>query len=285
MAIPPCNNSLNSDWYFTEEEFYNSEDEALLFPLIREESASDGFFSEEEFCIGQDEDFFSLVTGKQMVQCQEEKLVVDNDEDSEESLDGESFEWNGISESKDTVLSEDFFMPWILNLHHTQMGKKEMNCAQGAIYYISQYDGGQLAKEVGERYFALESSVGNSEGARYALYQEFSFFLGLDQAEGPFDLDKVDTVWESGVVQPGSVISFGNNSARLHVVVVTKSKKVRSLWESPVDDTQDPFGKYPYKLVFDQVQEFVKRLSSEEAKRQKVERVFFVSNRFCPLFD
>ncbi len=203
--------------------------------------------------------------------------------DSEESLDGDSFDWDTMRLGENDT---DDFLPWLLDPDYEPAEKRRMNCAQGVIVYIDQFDGGQLAEEVREHYFHLKRTTGDSDKARYVLYTNLSPFLGLDEAEGPFDLNKVDEVWQSTIVRPGSVISFGNNSDNVHVAIVTKRKQeMRSLWVSPIDDTQAPFGKYPYTVVFDDVQSFLVEQTDEKRAELGASDVFYVSNRFCPIFE
>ncbi len=204
----------------------------------------------------------------------------------EESLDGESFSWTQIRRNDEgMVSSQDDFIPWLLDPDYAPMGTMQMNCLQGVIHYISQYDGGALAKEIRTKYFKLKYRVMDREVARTALYASLPLFLGLDTAYGPFELDKVDDVWKTAIIEPGSVISFGNDRGNLHVAIVTKSKKIRSLWQNPEDRTKSSFGKYHYKKIFNQVQSSIKNRSPEARKQAGATEVFYVSQFFCSLFE
>ncbi len=213
-----------------------------------------------------------------------EELENGEGSDSEESLDGESFSWTGITLQRGLITSQDDFMPWLLDPNYAQVGPMKMNCLQGVIHYISQYDGGLLAEKIRTKYSKLKKRHIH-EVAKTALYKRLFVFVGLEKADGPFRMDKVDAIWKTAMIQPGSVISFGDDRGNVHVAIVTKSKKIRSLYLNLEDGTKRSFGKYHYKKVFDEIQYIIKSFSPEEKKREGIAEVFYVSHSFCSLFE
>lgn len=203
--------------------------------------------------------------------------------DTEESIDEDDFEWGQLFQ--DGVV-RDGFLPWLLDPDYEPATPMRMNCAQGAIVYIDRFDGGVLAQELRDKFYRLKRITDSVDKTIEELYKDFSPYLGLDKAQGPFALSKVDEIWQSQIVKPGSVISFGNKSDNVHIAVVTKDKnKMRSLWVHPQDSTRAPFGKYPYKVVFNDAVSFLAECSDEKKKELKASEVFYVSNRFCHFFN
>lgn len=218
--------------------------------------------------------------------CSEEESAGEPETDSEDSLGGAEFDWVVVEfDAKEgKIVSADNFMAWLGNpSYKNSKGSLEMNCMQGVVYYIHQHDGGNLVEKIRARYCEIKRQERDPARARYRLDLEFSSFLGLDQAEGPFDIDKVDEVWKNNQMPPGSVISFGTRTDEIHVVVVTKKRKIRSLWVHPFQDGKAPFGKYDYQLVFDQIKTgYFDKVTQKELEELNASPVFYVSTRFCP---
>ena len=228
----------------------------------------------------------------------DEALLMEKDEESlkaidEEEISAEDFEW-----TQDQTLEEedskdrDHFMSWLLEKDFAPKVKLRMNCSQGVVYYISLYD--QSLKEKIKFIYSIDLKETQCEKkAVKKLYLKLPLLLGFsdpDDEVGPFPLKDFNTLWNSNSVKPGSIISFGDNTGGIHLAIATKDKKMRSLWKKPgtdvfEDNVPSHFGKYPPNQVVEQVITLLSGLSEEFTSELGIAEVFYISNRFCYIFN
>ncbi|MCB1073839.1 MAG: hypothetical protein KDK96_12190, partial [Chlamydiia bacterium] len=214
--------------------------------------------------------------------------------DSDDSIGSDKFSWVqevSLKPSSSKEAKDDDFIRWISGTNFSETDHIKMNCVQGVVYYLGLKNpekGQQLRKQIGDYYSNLLAALGKEE-AEKALFENLPSFLGFDidgdsdnqDETGPHNFVEFDTMMQQGLIDPYTIISFGNNRGDVHMVIVTEDLKIRSLWMSPETKETSKFGKYEPRLVFKQVEEILCSLSSNTKEHIGIENdTFYMSTRF-----